>query len=94
MSKTATKATIYAFSTAPGKSAIAVLRVSGPAAADSIRHLTKRDLPKPRMATLRRIFEGEERIDDALVLWIPGPRSETGEDMAEFHLHGGRAIAT
>jgi tRNA modification GTPase len=94
VSKTATKATIYAFSTAPGKSAIAVLRVSGPAAADSIRHLTKRDLPKPRMAALRRIFEGEERIDDALVLWIPGPRSETGEDMAEFHLHGGRAITT
>ncbi len=93
MSKTATKPTIYAFSTAPGKSAIAVLRVSGPGAADSIRHLTKRDLPKPRMAALRHIFEGEERIDDALVLWIPGPRSETGEDMAEFHLHGGRAIA-
>jgi len=94
VSKTATKLTIYAFSTAPGKSAIAVLRVSGPGAADSIRHLTKRDLPKPRMAALRHIFEGEERIDDALVLWIPGPRSETGEDMAEFHLHGGRAIAT
>ncbi len=94
MSKTATRPTIYAFSTAPGKSAIAVLRVSGPAAGESIRHLTKRDLPKPRMAALRRIFEGEERIDDALVLWIPGPRSETGEDMAEFHLHGGRAIST
>ena len=63
MSKTATKPTIYAFSTAPGKSAIAVLRVSGPAAAESIRHLTKRDLPKPRVAALRHIFEGEERID-------------------------------
>ena len=46
------------------------------------------------MAALRRIFEGEERSDDALVLWIPGPRSETGEDMAEFHLHGGRAITS
>lgn len=94
MSEAAPKPTIYAFSTAPGKSAIAVLRVSGPAAADSIRHLTGRDLPKPRMATLRKIFHDRERIDDALVLWIPGPRSETGEDMAEFHLHGGRAIAT
>ena len=93
MSATAEKPTIYAFSTAPGKSAIAVLRVSGPHAAESIRHLTKRDLPKPRHAALRRIFSGEERIDDALVLWIPGPKSETGEDMAEFHLHGGRAIA-
>ncbi len=93
MSAAAGKPTIYAFSTAPGKSAIAVLRVSGPAAAESIRHLTKRDLPKPRHAALRRIFSGGERIDDALVLWIPGPKSETGEDMAEFHLHGGRAIA-
>jgi tRNA modification GTPase len=93
VSETARKPTIYAFSTAPGKSAIAVLRVSGPAAADSIRHLTGRDLPKPRMAALRRIFHDRERIDDALVLWIPGPKSETGEDMAEFHLHGGRAIA-
>jgi tRNA modification GTPase len=46
------------------------------------------------MATLRKIFQEGERIDDALVLWIPGPRSETGEDMAEFHLHGGRAIAS
>ena len=93
MSEAARKPTIYAFSTAPGKSAIAVLRVSGPAAADSIKHLTGRDLPKPRMATLRKIFQDGERIDDALVLWIPGPGSETGEDMAEFHLHGGRAIA-
>jgi tRNA modification GTPase len=94
VSATAEKPTIYAFSTAPGKSAIAVLRVSGPRAAESIRHLTKRDLPKPRYAALRRIFSGDERIDDALVLWIPGPKSETGEDMAEFHLHGGRAIAS
>jgi tRNA modification GTPase len=93
VSDTARKPTIYAFSTALAKSAIAVLRVSGPAAAESIRHLTGRDLPKPRMATLRKIFQGGERIDDALVLWIPGPKSETGEDMAEFHLHGGRAIA-
>ena len=94
MTATAEKPTIYAVSTAPGKSAIAVLRVSGPRAAESIRHLTKRDLSKPRYAALRRIFSGEERIDDALVLWIPGPKSETGEDMAEFHLHGGRAITS
>lgn len=92
MSTAAQKPTIYAFSTAPGKSAIAVLRVSGPAAAESIRHLTGRDPPKPRMAALRRVSHGGERIDDALVLWFPGPKSETGEDMAEFHLHGGRAI--
>ncbi len=92
MSPPARKPTIYAFSSAPGKGAIAVLRVSGPAAADSIRHLTGRDVPKPRMAALRKISHGGERIDDALVLWFAGPKSETGEDMAEFHLHGGRAI--
>lgn len=92
MSSPARKPTIYAFSTAPGKGAIAVLRVSGPAAGDSIRHLTGRDVPKPRMAALRRILHAGERVDDALVLWFPGPKSETGEDMAEFHLHGGRAI--
>jgi tRNA modification GTPase len=45
------------------------------------------------MAALRRILHRGERIDDALVLWFPGPKSETGEDMAEFHLHGGRAVA-
>ena len=92
MSGAANKPTIYAFSTAAGRAPIAVLRVSGPAAADSIRHLTGRDPPKPRMAALRRISVRGERIDDALVLWFPGPKSETGEDMAEFHLHGGRAI--
>jgi tRNA modification GTPase len=92
VSAAADKSTIYAFSTAPGRAPIAVLRVSGPAAADSIRHLTGRDPPKPRMAVLRRISHRGERVDDALVLWFPGPKSETGEDMAEFHLHGGRAI--
>ncbi len=92
MSEAANKPTIYAFSTAAGRAPIAVLRVSGPAAADSIRHLTGRDPPKPRMAALRRISVRGERIDDGLVLWFPGPKSETGEDMAEFHLHGGRAI--
>jgi tRNA modification GTPase len=86
--------TIYAFSTASGRAAIAVLRVSGPGAGEAIRHLTGGAPPKPRMAALRRIFHRGERIDDALVLWFPGPKSETGEDMAEFHLHGGRAIAT
>ncbi len=94
MSEAAIKPTIYAFSTAAGQGAIAVLRVSGPAAGDSIRHLTGREPPKPRMAALRRIMHEGERIDDALVLWFPRPKSETGEDMAEFHLHGGRAIAT
>jgi tRNA modification GTPase len=93
VNKAGFKPTIYAFSTAAGRGAIAVLRVSGPAAGDAIRHLSGREPPKPRLAALRRIFRAGERIDEALVLWFPGPKSETGEDMAEFHLHGGRAIS-
>jgi tRNA modification GTPase len=69
-----------------------VVRVSGPEARVAIRNLTGRDPPPPRQAGLRRLTAAGERIDDALVLWFPGPRSETGEDMAEFHLHGGRAV--
>jgi len=86
------KATIFALATAAGRAPIAVVRVSGPAAGDAIRHLTGREPPKPRTAGLRRLADGAERLDDGLVLWFPGPRSETGEDMAEFHLHGGRAV--
>jgi tRNA modification GTPase len=69
-----------------------VVRVSGPETREAIRSLTGRDPPPPRQAGLRRLSSAGERIDDALVLWFPGPRSETGEDMAEFHLHGGRAV--
>ena len=74
-----------------------MVRVSGPEARAAICSLTGRDPPPPRQAGLRRLSApngpvGGERIDDALVLWFPGPRSETGEDMAEFHLHGGRAV--
>jgi tRNA modification GTPase len=87
-----TKATIFAPATAAGKAPIAVVRVSGPGAGDAIRRLTGREPPPARQAGLRRLTADGERIDDALVLWFPGPRSETGEDMAEFHLHGGRAV--
>ena len=86
------KPTIFAPATAAGRAAIAVVRVSGPAATEAIRHLTGRDPPKPRLAALRRISNAGAPIDDGLVLWFPAPRSETGEDMAEFHLHGGRAV--
>lgn len=92
MSPAAIKPTIFALSSAAGRAAIAVVRVSGPAAGAAIEHLTGRGLPKPRTAALRRLFAEGERIDDALVLWFPEPASETGENMAEFHLHGGRAI--
>jgi tRNA modification GTPase len=67
-----------------------MVRVSGPLAGDSIRTLAGA-LPQPRQASLRRlVFEGTE-MDRALLLWFPAPHSYTGEDVAEFHLHGGRA---
>jgi len=86
--------TIFALSSAPGRAALAVIRVSGPAAGDAVRALTGRDTPSPRTAALRRITEPEsgDLIDEALILWFQGPASETGEDMAEFQVHGGRAV--
>ncbi len=87
--------TIFAVGTAPGRSAIAVLRLSGPATAKALRSMTGKAPPAPRRAT-RRLVLGlglgpSEPIDEGLVMWFPGPASYTGEDMAEIHLHGGRA---
>ena len=85
--------TIAALATAPGRAGIAVLRLSGPAALEAIRILAGRLPPARRLsrALLRDPSTGEA-LDDALVVGFPGPRSFTGEDMAEFHLHGGRAV--
>ena len=85
--------TIFALSSAPGRAGVAVVRVSGPRAGDLIDALAP-PRPKKRMAALRLVKDpaSGETLDSALVLWFAGPRSETGEDMAEFHLHGGPAI--
>src|SRR6266849_10413085 len=95
--------TIFALSSGRPPAAIAVVRVSGPGARNAIMALAGR-VPQPRQATLLRLKspcgDGSSRasdsvcepIDDALVLWFPGPRSETGEDTAEFQLHGGYAV--
>jgi tRNA modification GTPase len=84
--------TIFALSSGRLPAAIAVVRVSGPKAADALIALARR-MPAPREAMLARLRDPDgEAIDDALVLWFPGPRSETGEDTVEFHLHGGRAV--
>jgi tRNA modification GTPase len=85
--------TIYALSTAPGRAAIAVLRVSGPQAGPALAALIGRALPAPRHAALVRLKDpaSGEPIDQGLVLWFPAPRSETGEDVAELQIHGGRA---
>lgn len=86
--------TIFALATAPGRAAIAVIRVSGPAAGETVRRLTGRDLPAARQAVLRRLRDSRtgDVIDQSLVLWFPAPATVTGEDVAEFHVHGGRAV--
>jgi tRNA modification GTPase len=85
--------TIFALSSGRLPAAIAVVRVSGPRAGEALMALARR-MPPPREAMLARLRDPAdgEAIDDALVLWFPGPHSETGEDTVEFHLHGGRAV--
>jgi tRNA modification GTPase len=88
------EATIYAPATAVGRAAVAVLRITGPRAAAAARALTGRDPPEPRKASLRRVRDPAtgEVLDEALLLWFPGPRSETGEDRLEIQHHGGHAV--
>lgn len=83
--------TIYAVSSGAPPAAIAVLRLSGQGAFDAVRALAG-DLPEPRRAALRALRHDGELLDRALVLVFPGPDSATGEDVAELHLHGGRAV--
>ncbi len=85
--------TIFAQSTAPGRAAIAVVRLSGTRTEDVVADLAG-DLPKPRRASLRTLRDpGDGRVlDEALVLWLPKPKSFTGEDMAELQVHGGHAV--
>jgi tRNA modification GTPase len=86
--------TIFALASAPGRAGIAVFRLSGPAAAAAVLALCGRDeLPEPRRAIRCRMVDPASGIalDDGLVLWFPGPASFTGEDVAELHIHGGRA---
>lgn len=90
----AERSTIYGLSSVPGRAAVAVVRVSGPRAGEALRALTGRRLPSPRRASHVRLRDAEsgDVLDDALVLWLPGPTSFTGEDIAELHLHGSRAV--
>ena len=86
--------TIFAPATAPGRAAVAVVRVSGSRAGAAVRALAGR-LPSPRRAALRTLKAGDGvAIDQALVLWFPAPGSYTGEDSAEFHVHGGPAVVS
>lgn len=85
--------TIFALSTPPGRSGVAVIRISGPAARFALETLCP-PLPEPRQAALRWLCDllTGEKIDQALVLWMPGPASFTGEDCAELQVHGSRAV--
>lgn len=89
------EATIFALSSGVGRSGVAVIRVSGPAAFDVVRQLCRVN-PKPRIATISDIYEVSSSIviDRGLILCFAGPKSFTGEDVAEFHVHGGRAVVS
>jgi tRNA modification GTPase len=86
--------TIYALSTGPGISGVAVIRISGESTKKVIKLLTGKGVPEPRVATLRKInkINTSELIDEGIILWFPGPESYTGEDMAEIQVHGSKAV--
>ncbi|HEY5105432.1 MAG TPA: tRNA uridine-5-carboxymethylaminomethyl(34) synthesis GTPase MnmE [Caulobacteraceae bacterium] len=84
--------TVFALATAPGRAAVAIIRISGPAAREALAALHARP-PPARLAALRTLRgQDGEILDRALVLWFPAPSSYTGEDSAELHLHGGAAV--
>jgi tRNA modification GTPase len=85
--------TIFALSSGQPPAGIAVVRISGPDAGAALTALAGR-LPEPRRASYRRLTDPVSGgvLDEALILWFPGPKTATGEDLAELHLHGGRAV--
>lgn len=86
--------TIYALSSAAGRAGVAVIRLSGAGAGAAVMALTGKPLPQARHATLTRFIEPRsgQPIDRGLLLWFEHPASFTGEDVAELHVHGGRAV--
>ncbi len=90
---TAAKDTICALSSGQGRAGVAVIRISGPAAGTALRALSG-PLPPPRHASLRKLLDPRsgDPLDRGLVVWLPAPATLTGEDVAELHVHGGRAV--
>ena len=86
------KDTIFALSSAQGRAGVSVFRVSGPEAEHLVKILTGRSCPAPRKAALRVFLRDNSVIDSGLLLWLPGPKSFTGEDVAEFQVHGSPAV--
>ena len=84
--------TIFALSSGAPPAGIGVIRIAGPRAGEALRALAG-SLPSPRRAAYRPLVDSDgEVLDRAFVLWLPGPNTVTGEDMAELHCHGGRAV--
>jgi tRNA modification GTPase len=86
--------TIYALASALGRAGVAVYRISGPGAGSAVTSITGLALPEPRRVARVVVSDPDtgEQVDNGLVVWFPAPRSYTGDDVAEFHLHGGAAI--
>lgn len=86
--------TIFALATAPGKSGVAIIRISGPGAFLAIKILTKSPKPKDRQASLRNLIDtnSNQLVDQAIIITFTGPNSFTGENIVELHIHGSRAI--
>lgn len=94
MFEAAQRDTIFALASGLGRTAVAVIRLSGPAARHVLESLLVGSIPQPRRAAVRRLHDPQtcDPLDQALVLWLPGPGSFTGEDQAEFHIHGSPAV--
>ena len=85
--------TIFALSTGPGLSGLAVIRISGINVIKIIKQLTNSELPDPRVAVFKKFKDTKNQvIDEGILIWFPAPNSYTGEDMAEFHVHGSKAV--
>jgi tRNA modification GTPase len=86
--------TIFALSTGNVKSGIAIIRISGNDTRDVLKKLTQKNLPSPRIASISNFYdvENNELIDKGILLWFPQPNSYTGEDLAELHVHGSKAV--
>ena len=86
--------TIYALSSGSGISGVAVIRISGLKTKVILEKITTGPFPEPRVASLKKIIEIQTKdlIDEGILIWFPGPKSYTGEDMAEIHIHGSRAV--
>lgn len=87
-----TNDTIFSLSSAPGRAGVSVFRLSGLNSGEILESIINKALPYPRQASLQRLYDQDILIDEALVLWMPGPKSFTGEDCAEFQVHGSPAI--